>query len=126
VKRCNKTVATDIVFSDTPAVDSGVTCSQLFVGRESLVADVYGLKTDKAFVNTLEDNIRKRGAMDKPIRDCAKAERSESVKQILRALCISALHSKPYHENQIAENRYATIKAANNGVMNLFGAPADI
>jgi hypothetical protein len=47
----------DTVFSDTPAVDSGVTAAQMFVGRESLVANVYGLKTDKVFVNTLEDNI---------------------------------------------------------------------
>jgi hypothetical protein len=37
----------DTVFSDTPAVDCGVTAAQIFVGRESLVADVYGLKTDK-------------------------------------------------------------------------------
>jgi hypothetical protein len=47
VKRRNEPVATDTVFSDTPAVDCGVTAAQLFVGRESLVADVYGLKTDK-------------------------------------------------------------------------------
>ena len=119
-------VATDTVFSDTPAVDCGVTCAQLFVGCNLLVGDVYGLKTDKAFVNTLEDNIRKQGAMDKLISDCAKAEMSERVKQILRALCISAWHSEPYHENQnFAENRYATIKATTNRVLNLSGAPAD-
>jgi hypothetical protein len=92
-----------------------------------LVADVYGLKTDKAYVNTLEDNIRKRGAMDKLISDCAKAEMSERVKRILRALCISASwHSEPYHENQnFAENRYATVKATTNRVLILSGAPAD-
>ena len=126
VKRRNEPVATDTVFSDTPAVDSGVTAAQIFVGRESLVADVYGLKTGKEFVNTLEDNIRERGAMDKLISDCAKAEMSERVKQILRALCISAWFSEPYHENQnFAENRYGTIKAATNRVMNLSGAPAN-
>ena len=52
-----------------------------FTEDESLVADVYGLKTDKEFVNTLEDNIRERGAMDKLISDCAKAEMSNRVKQ---------------------------------------------
>jgi hypothetical protein len=62
VKRLNEPVATDTVFSDTPAVDCGVTAAQIFVGHESLVADVYGLKTDKEFVNTLEDNIPERGA----------------------------------------------------------------
>jgi hypothetical protein len=73
------------VFSDTPAADSGVTAAQIFVGRESLVADAYGLKTDKEFVNTLEDNIRERGALDKLISDCAKAEMGSRVKQIIRA-----------------------------------------
>jgi hypothetical protein len=35
-----------------------------FCWSKFLVADAYGLKTDKDFVNTFEDNIRKRGAMD--------------------------------------------------------------
>jgi hypothetical protein len=126
VKRRNEPVATDTVFSDTPAVDSGVTAAQIFVGRETLVADCYGLKTDKQFVNTLEDNIRERGAMDKLISDCAKAEMSLRVQQILRALYISAWYSEPYHENQnFAENRYATIKSTTNRVMNHSGAPAN-
>jgi hypothetical protein len=119
-------VATDTIFSDTPAVDSGVKAAQLFIGRLSLVADVYGVKTDKEFVNTLEDNIRERGAMDKLISDSAKAETSTRIKDILRALVISDWQSEPYHENQnFAENRYATIKAATNRVLNQSGAPAD-
>jgi hypothetical protein len=47
VKRRNEAVATDTVFSDTPAVDSGVKAAQIFVGRDSLVVDFYGVKTDK-------------------------------------------------------------------------------
>jgi hypothetical protein len=126
VKRRNEPVATDTIFSDTPAVDSGVTAAQIFVGRDTLVADCYGLKTDKEFVNTLEDNIRERGAMDKLISDCAKAEMSLRVQQILRALCISAWYSEPYHENQnFAETRYSTIKSTTNRVMNRSGAPAN-
>jgi hypothetical protein len=90
VKRRNEPLATDTVFTDTPAVDSGVTCAQLFVGSESLVADVYDLKTDKSSVNSLEDTIRKLGAMDKLISDCAKAEMSERVKKFF-ALFVSVL-----------------------------------
>ena len=56
-------VATDTVYSDTPAIDNGATSAQIFVGTESLVTNVYGMRTDKEFVRTLEDNIRKRGAM---------------------------------------------------------------
>jgi hypothetical protein len=52
VKQQNKPVATGTVLCNTPTVDSGVTAAEIFVGRELLVADVYGLKTDKEFVNT--------------------------------------------------------------------------
>jgi hypothetical protein len=63
--------------------------------------------------------------MDKLISDPAKAETSERVKQIHRALFISSWYSEPYHENQnFAENRYATIKTTTNRVMNFSSAPA--
>jgi hypothetical protein len=58
VKWRNEPVATDTVSANTPAVDCGVTAAQIFMGRKSLVADLHGLKTDKEFVCTLEDNIR--------------------------------------------------------------------
>jgi len=61
IHRQNEPVATDTIFPDTPAVDNGSTCAQIFVGTKSLVVDAYGIKTDGEFVNTLEDNIRKRG-----------------------------------------------------------------
>ena len=74
VPRRHEAVATDTVFSDTPAVDSGVKQAQVFVGRDTLVADAYPMKSGKQFVNTLEDNIRRRGAMDKLLCDSAKTE----------------------------------------------------
>ena len=64
VLRRHEPVATDTIFSDTPAADSGVKQAQVFVGRDSFVADVYPMKSGKQFVNTLEDNIRRRGAMN--------------------------------------------------------------
>ena len=88
-------VATDTSFSDTPAVDSGVKQAQVFVGRDSLVANVYPMKSGKQFVNTLEDNIRRRGAMDKLFSDSAKTEISKKVMDILRAYHISNWHSEP-------------------------------
>jgi hypothetical protein len=98
------------------------------VGHNTLVADVYGIKTDREFVNTLEDNIRERGAMDKLISDGAKAEMSDRVKEdILRALVIRDWQNEPYHQNQnFAENCYATIKAAANRVLNRSGAPSPL
>jgi hypothetical protein len=49
VRRRNEDLATDTVFADTRAVDNGATCAQLFVGRTSLLADSYGMKTDGEF-----------------------------------------------------------------------------
>jgi len=76
----NEPVATDTVYSDTPAIDSGVTTAQFFVGCDSMVCDVYGIKSDWQFVNTLEDNIRQRGAPTKLISDHAQVEISEKSK----------------------------------------------
>jgi hypothetical protein len=90
-----------------------------------LVADVDGLKTDKEFVNTLEDNIRKWGAMDTLTSDCVKAEMSERAKQILRALVIRAWYSEHYHDNQnFAEKSICHHYGSTNRVMNFSGAPA--
>ena len=72
IPRRHEAVATDTVFSDTPAVDSGVKQAQVLVGRDTLVAGAYPMKSGKQFVNTIEDNIRRRGAMDKLLSDSAK------------------------------------------------------
>lgn len=125
VMRRSESVATDTIFSDTPAIDDGSKCAQFFVGRDSLVCDIYGMKTDKEFVNTLQDNIRRRGAMDKLISDRAKSEISARVLDILRALMIKDWQSEPYHQHQnFAERRYGTIKSKTNVVLNRTGAPA--
>lgn len=81
---CSKSVITDTVYSDTPAIDSGVTSAQFFVVTESIVCDIYPMTTDKQFVNVLQDNIRRRGAMSKLISDRAQVEISSKVQDILR------------------------------------------
>ena len=126
VPRRHEPVATDTVFSDTPAVDRGVKQVQVFVGRDTLVADAYPMKSGKQFVNILEDNIRRRGAMDKLLSDFAKTEISNKVMDFLRAYHISNWYSEPYHQNQNpAEWRYRTIKSWTYTVMNRSGAPSN-
>jgi len=111
VRRRNEPVATDTIKAQVPAVDDGSTMAQLFIGRKSLVSDAYGVKTDAAFVNTLEDNIRQRGAMDKLISDGAQAELSDRAKDVLRALCIDDWHSEAHYQHQnFAEDRWRHIK----------------
>ena len=96
IPRRNEPVATDTVFSDTPAVNSGVKQTQVFVGRDTLVADAYPMKSGKQLVNTLEDNIMRRGAMDRLLSDSAKTEISNKVMDILRAYHISNWYSDPH------------------------------
>jgi hypothetical protein len=76
-------VATNTIYSDTPAIDCGVTSAQLFVGTKTHTTDVYPIKSDKQFVNTLLDNITQRSAPTKLISDHAQVEISERVKQVL-------------------------------------------
>ena len=77
-------------------MDSGVKQAQVFVGRDTLVADAYPMKSGKQFVNTLEDNIRRRGSMDKLLSDSAKTEISQKVMDILRAYHISYISRSDY------------------------------
>jgi hypothetical protein len=57
VKRRNEPVSTDWIYSDTPAIDSGANGAQIFIGTKTLFCSAYGAKTDKQFVNHLEDEI---------------------------------------------------------------------
>ena len=77
IPRRSEAVATDTIFSDTPAVDDGSTMAQFFCGHDTLVCDAYGIKSAKHFIYTLSDNIRKRGAMDTLISDGGKYEISK-------------------------------------------------
>ena len=123
IPRRHEAVATDTVFSDTPAVDSGVKQARVFAGRDTLVADAYPMKSGKQFVNTLQDSKWRRGAIDKRLSDSAETEISNKVMDIHRAY---HMHSEPYHQNQNpAEWRYRTIKSWTNTVMNRSGAPAN-
>ena len=125
IPRRSEAVATDTIFSDTPAVDDGSTMAQFFCGRDTLVCDAYGIKSTKKFINTLSDNIRKRGAMDTLISDGGKYEISKRVTDLLRSLFIKDYQSEPYHQHQNkAENRFGLAKRYTNTVMNTSGCPA--
>ncbi len=83
VHRQDEPVATDTVFSDTPAIDSGAKAAQLFVGLLSLFTNVVGLLCDSDFPKAFMDQIRKRGAPTKLISDRAQVEIGQKVLEIL-------------------------------------------
>jgi hypothetical protein len=125
VHRRNEPVATNTVYSDTPAIGGGETAAQIFVGTESFVTDVEGMKTDRQFVNALEDNIRCHGAPTKLVSNRAQVKISNKVKDILRTLCISDWQSEPHQQHQNpCERRYQTVKSITNTVLDRTGSPA--
>ena len=124
VHQLHGSVAKDTIFPDTPTVNSGVTSAQFYVGYNAMVCDAYPLKTGNLFVNTLEDNIRERGAMNKLESDSAQVEVSDKVKDILRTLFIDSWQGEPYlqHQNP-SERRYQTVKRTTNTVLDRTRAP---
>ena len=120
----NEPVATDTVYADTPAIDDGSTCTQLFFGTKTYVMEVYGMKTDRQFINTLEDTIYSYGAMDKLVSDRAQVEISNRVQDILREYGIASWQSEPNQQHQNpAERRYQTVKRFTNTILNHTAAP---
>ena len=125
IPRCSEDVATDTIFSDTPAVDDGSTMAQFFCGHDTLVCDAYGIKSTKQFINTLSDNISKWGAMDTLISDGGKYDISKGVIELLHSLFIQDYQSESYHQDQNkTENCFGPAKRYTNTVMNTSGCLA--
>ena len=125
IPRCSEAVATDTIFSDTPAVDDGSTMAQFFCGHDTLVCDAYGIKSTKQFINTLSDNIRKWGAMDTLVSDGGKYDISKGVTDLIHSLFIQDYQSESYHQDQNKnENCFGPAKRYTNTVMNTSGCLA--
>ena len=82
------------------------------------------MKNEEQFVNTLEDNIRERGAMSRLLSDRAQVEISARVVSILRALHIGQWQSEPHQQHQNpCERRYQTLKTTTNTLLDRSGSP---
>ena len=122
IPRCSEDLATDTIFSDTPAVDDGSTMAQFFCGHDTLVCDAYGIKSTKQFINTLSDNIRKWGAMDTLISDGGNYDISKGVTDLLHSLFIQDYQSESYHQDQTkTETCFGPAKRCTNTIMNTSG-----
>ena len=125
VIRRGEPVATDELYSDTPAVDCGATRCQVFVGMNTDVVDVYPMQTSKQFINTLEDNVRERGAPTKLVSDRAQVEISGRALEYLRILMIPTWQSEPHQQHQnYAERKIQHLKQMSHTIMDRTGAPA--
>ena len=125
IPKCSEAVATDTIFSDTPAVDDGSIMTQFFCGHDTFACDTYGIKSTKQFINTLSENIRKWGAMDTLTSDGGTYDISKGVTDLLHSLFIQDYQSEPYHQHQNkVKNRFGHAKHYSKTVMNTSGCPA--
>ena len=125
IPKCSEAVATDTIFSDTPAVDDGSTMTQIFYGHDTFACDTYGIKSTKQFINTLSENIRKWGAMDTLTSDGGTYDISKGVTDLLHSLFIQDYQSEPYHQHQNkVKNCFGYAKHYPKTVMNTSGCPA--
>ena len=128
VNRLHDTVATDRLFSDTPAHDDGITghggatMVQVYVGAETRLTEAYPMSSENQMAGTLQEFIQKHGAPDVLMSDNAKAEIGNKVLDILRNYHIADHQSEPHYQNQNpAERRIQDIKRTTNNVMDRTG-----
>ena len=127
VGRRNEAVAMDTYFSDTPAIGTTCRMAQIFVGRKTLVTDIYPMTSEKQIPGALEHNIKDRGAMETIISDGAKANISARIKTMCGIYGMKDYQSEPHHQHQnYAENRIGTLKDGTNRVMERSGAQASL
>ena len=127
VQHRQEPLATDMVHSDTPAIDDGSKVAQTFVGTESCVIDVCSMKTESQFVNTLQDIICSCGAPTKLISDSAQTEIGNETKDILCHLCIEDWQSEACHQHQNpCERCHQDMKSISNWLLDHTNSPPSL
>jgi hypothetical protein len=125
VPRRHEDLLSDCIYSDVPAIDGGETCAQVFFGRRTHVGDAYKMKSESEFPNTLQRNIRERGAPNRLLTDSATYETNKRVNVILNDLHIGAWQSEPHKQHQNpCERHWQDVKRISNDIMNRTGCYA--
>ena len=106
VPRYDETIATDMIFSDTPAHNDGITrygdftMLQFYFGCTSEFSAGYPMSTEIQMSKTLLDFIWFYVAPHNLFSDNAKAEIANKVQDILRHITIGHYRSEPHQQNQ--------------------------
>jgi hypothetical protein len=123
VSRLNEVDATDTYFSETPALDDGITehggtkLIQFFCGCSCLLTAVYPMRRENNIAGTLEYLIRFYGAAIALFSDNAKSQIGRAVQEILRMYSIKDFQCEPHHQNQnYAERRIQEFKKLSNTI----------
>ena len=105
VFRRSEDESTDTLYADILAW-GGYECMQIFVGSDSYYTSGYECRSDKEFARILQDEIRHHGAPNRVLSDCAKAEISQKVEDIMRTYIIDGHQSEPYQQQQNPVERH--------------------
>ena len=125
IPRRQESVVTDTVYDDTSAIDYGHTRTQFYCETDLKVYDIYGMKMDKQCINSFEDIIRQRGAMDRLMSDKSQIETSGIFLDVLRTYVIGNWNGEPHQQQQnYAEGKYRHTKRTTNCMMERSGSPA--
>ena len=126
IPRRQEDVATDTIYSNTPAIDDGSTAAQFFIGKTSRYRSIVPAGTsDASFIHTLMYEIRKRGAMNTLISDNAQAQINKRINTLCGQMCINDRQSEPHRGNQNpAELGYRDVKLKNKLILDTKNVPA--
>jgi hypothetical protein len=125
VKRLDEAVSTDPIFANCKSLYHGYIGAQVYYGLRSRHMDVYGLKSESDFPDTLRDFIREQGAPSILRRDNARTESSAKVKAITREMFIKDQFSEPYNQqqNKVEGGAIKWLKNATHTLLDRTGAP---
>lgn len=116
--RLRERYSTDTFFSSVPAILTGATCAQIFVGAHSTYTAVYPMRNESHGPEILETFIANVGAPYHLMNDNAKMQTSEAWNKILRKYNISSSTTEPYHPWQNrSERRIQDVKRMSNRIM---------
>eukprot|EP00957_Ditylum_brightwellii_P147392 11223810-Ditylum_brightwellii.AAC.1 len=123
VPRLSETFATDTLFSSEVGL-GGITCVQLYVGTQSKLTKVFGMRTESEGPQAFDDFIRDNGAPYTLRSNNAKMQIGISFKNILRKYNICSKHTKPDHPTQnFAERCIQYSKRTSANILDRTGAP---
>eukprot|EP00536_Pseudo-nitzschia_multiseries_P015981 jgi/Psemu1/219753/e_gw1.991.23.1 len=124
VRPFNDDILSDVVYSDTPAINGGSKIAQDFFGRKSHIIHVEEMRTTADFLPCLQNFVRQWGRPLRLLCDHGSYQSSKSVLDYLKMMWIGLWQSEPYHQHQnLFERRYQTFKRIVNRIMDRTGTP---
>eukprot|EP00957_Ditylum_brightwellii_P015994 1204976-Ditylum_brightwellii.AAC.1 len=122
IPRLSETFDTDTLFSSEVGL-GGIICAQLFVGTQSKLTKVFGMRTESEGPQAFEDFIRENGAPYALHSNNAKMQTGKSFKSILQKYNICSKHTEPDHPTQTpAEHHIQDVKRTSAKILDWAGA----